>query len=258
MQAWLERSDDAEPLPPRPAARGAHPRRRADVPHALGLDDRGRGRAEHDHPQRLRAQHGLRHAARAPASPQRAILEANMGGDKKPSHEYFHSGHGKTVLAEAFLPDERIGRVLHTTRRRPRGALLGRHARRGRLGHAVGRLHARERRSPPSSPRPGRTSAWSAPPRWRTAPRAGSRAACRPRSASRGSRSARSAAARRCPRRATGSTAIGCAGAGARLPLRADRRRGGALPRDQRLGVDGDRRQRELLHAPTTQRGGLR
>ena len=31
------------------------------------------------------------------------------------------------------------------------------------------------------------------------------------------------------------------------LPLRADRRRGGALPRDQRLGRDGDRRQRELL-----------
>ncbi len=52
---------------------------------------------------------------RAPVKPQRAYLEANMGGDKKPSHEYFHSGHGKTVIAEAFVPDERIGRVLHTT-----------------------------------------------------------------------------------------------------------------------------------------------
>src|SRR5581483_569349 len=52
---------------------------------------------------------------RAPAKPERAILEANMGGDKKPSYEYFHSGHGKTVLAEAFLPDEQIRRVLHTT-----------------------------------------------------------------------------------------------------------------------------------------------
>jgi hydroxymethylglutaryl-CoA reductase (NADPH) len=52
---------------------------------------------------------------RAPARPQRAILEANMGGDKKPSHEYFHSGHGKTVLAEAFLTDERLRRVLHTS-----------------------------------------------------------------------------------------------------------------------------------------------
>ena len=52
---------------------------------------------------------------RAPVKPARAFLEANMGGDKKPSHEYFHSGHGKTVIAEAFVPDERIGRVLHTT-----------------------------------------------------------------------------------------------------------------------------------------------
>jgi len=52
---------------------------------------------------------------RAPVKPGRAILEANMGGDKKPSHEYFQSGHGKTVLAEAFLSDEQISRVLHTT-----------------------------------------------------------------------------------------------------------------------------------------------
>jgi hydroxymethylglutaryl-CoA reductase (NADPH) len=52
---------------------------------------------------------------RAPTKPQRAILEANMGGDKKPSYEYFHSGHGKTVLAEAFLSDEQIRRVLRTT-----------------------------------------------------------------------------------------------------------------------------------------------
>ncbi len=52
---------------------------------------------------------------RAPVRPERAILEANMGGDKKPSYEYFHSGHGKTVLAEAFLADEQIERVLHTS-----------------------------------------------------------------------------------------------------------------------------------------------
>ena len=51
----------------------------------------------------------------APVKPERAILEANMGGDKKPSYEYFHSGHGKTVLAEAFLDDDAIARVLHTT-----------------------------------------------------------------------------------------------------------------------------------------------
>jgi hydroxymethylglutaryl-CoA reductase (NADPH) len=52
---------------------------------------------------------------RAPVKPERAILEANMGGDKKPSAEFFQSGHGKTVLAEAFLSDEQIRRVLRTT-----------------------------------------------------------------------------------------------------------------------------------------------
>jgi len=52
---------------------------------------------------------------RAPVKPQRAILEANMGGDKKPSHEFFGSGHGKTVIAEAFLSDTQIERVLRTT-----------------------------------------------------------------------------------------------------------------------------------------------
>ncbi|MFL5928670.1 MAG: 3-hydroxy-3-methylglutaryl-CoA reductase [Gaiellaceae bacterium] len=52
---------------------------------------------------------------RAPVKPERAILEANMGGDKKPSAEFFQSGHGKTVLAEVFLSDEQIRRVLRTT-----------------------------------------------------------------------------------------------------------------------------------------------
>jgi hydroxymethylglutaryl-CoA reductase (NADPH) len=52
---------------------------------------------------------------RAPVKPERAILEANMGGDKKPSYEYFHAGHGKTVIAEALLTDEAVRRVLRTT-----------------------------------------------------------------------------------------------------------------------------------------------
>jgi hydroxymethylglutaryl-CoA reductase (NADPH) len=52
---------------------------------------------------------------RAPVKPERAILEANMGGDKKPSHQFFHSGHGKTVIAECTLSDESIARVLRTT-----------------------------------------------------------------------------------------------------------------------------------------------
>ncbi|MEX1358283.1 MAG: hypothetical protein WD981_06635 [Gaiellaceae bacterium] len=52
---------------------------------------------------------------RAPVKPERAMLEANMGGDKKPSYEFFQSGHGKTVIAECTLADETIRRVLRTT-----------------------------------------------------------------------------------------------------------------------------------------------
>jgi hydroxymethylglutaryl-CoA reductase (NADPH) len=53
---------------------------------------------------------------RAPTRPRRAILEANMGGDKKISHRYFErGGHGKTVLAECTLSEEAVRRVLRTT-----------------------------------------------------------------------------------------------------------------------------------------------
>ena len=52
---------------------------------------------------------------RAPLKPARAMLEANMGGDKKPSFEFFQSGHGKTVIAETVLSDEAVRRVLRTT-----------------------------------------------------------------------------------------------------------------------------------------------
>jgi hydroxymethylglutaryl-CoA reductase (NADPH) len=52
---------------------------------------------------------------RAPVKPERAVLEANMGGDKKPSYEYFQSGHGKTVIAETTLTEDAIRRVLRTT-----------------------------------------------------------------------------------------------------------------------------------------------
>src|SRR3954464_950277 len=52
----------------------------------------------------------------APVKPERAILEANMGGDKKPSHRYFErGGHGKTVLVEATLTEKAVRRVLRTT-----------------------------------------------------------------------------------------------------------------------------------------------
>jgi hydroxymethylglutaryl-CoA reductase (NADPH) len=52
---------------------------------------------------------------RAPVKPERALLEANMGGDKKPSYEYFQSGHGKTVVAETTLTEDAVRRVLRTT-----------------------------------------------------------------------------------------------------------------------------------------------
>jgi hydroxymethylglutaryl-CoA reductase (NADPH) len=52
----------------------------------------------------------------APVKPERAILEANMGGDKKPSHRYFErGGHGKLVLVEATVTEEAVRRVLRTT-----------------------------------------------------------------------------------------------------------------------------------------------
>jgi hydroxymethylglutaryl-CoA reductase (NADPH) len=52
---------------------------------------------------------------RAPVKPSRTVLEANMGGDKKPSHQYFQSGHGKTVIAECTLGEDAVRRVLRTT-----------------------------------------------------------------------------------------------------------------------------------------------
>src|SRR5213595_355917 len=52
----------------------------------------------------------------APVKPERVVLEANMGGDKKPSHRYFErGGHGKTVIAECTLSEEAVRRVLRTS-----------------------------------------------------------------------------------------------------------------------------------------------
>jgi len=43
------------------------------------------------------------------------FLEANMGGDKKPSHEHYNGGHGKTVLAVAKLTHEHLRQYLNTS-----------------------------------------------------------------------------------------------------------------------------------------------
>jgi hydroxymethylglutaryl-CoA reductase (NADPH) len=57
---------------------------------------------------RLRAEAGL--------EPRRVLVEANMGGDKKPSWQYFiEGGHGKTVLASATVREETLRRILRTT-----------------------------------------------------------------------------------------------------------------------------------------------
>ena len=177
------------------------------------LDDRRRGRAEHDDAQRLRAEHGRtccrgagqaracdprgEHGRRQEALVRVLPVRAREDGDRR--------GVPRRRADRARAPHDRS---------RPRGALLGGHARRGRVGHAVGRVHARDRdRRRLRRDGPG-SRAWSAPRRWRTARRAGSRAGCTRRSASPGSRSARSAAARRSRPRATGSRSIGCAGPG--------------------------------------------
>ncbi len=48
--------------------------------------------------------------------PLRVLLEANMGGDKKPSAQYFVAGgHGKTVLAEVSVREQTLRSVLRTT-----------------------------------------------------------------------------------------------------------------------------------------------
>ena len=169
------------------------------------LDDRRRRRAEHDDAQRLRAEHGLRDAARAGQARARVSSRRTWAATRSRRTSTSQSGHGKTVIAEAFLSDDRLGAGAAHDRRRSRGALLGRDARRGRLRDAVGRLHAGDRdrgrvRGDRAGSRHGRDLVDG--PRHRP-PRRG-RAAGR-RSASRASRSGRSAAARRFPPPATGS-----------------------------------------------------
>jgi hydroxymethylglutaryl-CoA reductase (NADPH) len=57
---------------------------------------------------RLKAETGL--------EAKRVLVEANMGGDKKPSWQYFiEGGHGKTVLASATLKEETLRRILRTS-----------------------------------------------------------------------------------------------------------------------------------------------
>ena len=55
-------------------------------------------------------------AADIGATPRQVLVEANMGGDKKPSWQYFiEGGHGKTVLASVRVREETLRRVLRTS-----------------------------------------------------------------------------------------------------------------------------------------------
>jgi hydroxymethylglutaryl-CoA reductase (NADPH) len=48
--------------------------------------------------------------------PRRVLVEANMGGDKKPSWQYFvDGGHGKTVIASVTVREETLRRLLRTS-----------------------------------------------------------------------------------------------------------------------------------------------
>jgi hydroxymethylglutaryl-CoA reductase (NADPH) len=114
MRAWLESSDDAS-LSKRAKLRGVKTHVVGPMCHVLWQWTTGDAVGPNMMTRNSYALNMGYVMQRAPVKPERAILEANMGGDKKPSAEYFQSGHGKTVLAEAFLSDEQIRRVLRTT-----------------------------------------------------------------------------------------------------------------------------------------------
>jgi hydroxymethylglutaryl-CoA reductase (NADPH) len=114
MQAWLASSDDPS-LSRRARLRGVKTHVVGPMCHVLWAWTTGDAVGPNMMTRNAYALNMGYVMARAPVKPERALIEANMGGDKKPSFEYFQSGHGKTVIAEAFVSDEQISRVLHTT-----------------------------------------------------------------------------------------------------------------------------------------------
>jgi len=114
MRGWLESSDDPS-LSTRAKLRGAKTHVVGPMCHVLWRWTTGDAVGPNMMTRNSYALNMGYVMQRSPVKPERAILEANMGGDKKPSAEFFQSGHGKTVLAEAFLSDEQIRRVLRTT-----------------------------------------------------------------------------------------------------------------------------------------------
>ena len=195
---------------------------------------------------------------RAPLKPERAFLEANMGGDKKPSHQYFASGHGKTVIAEAFVPDDRIERMLHTTAADLEMALswAGTH---GAIASGM--------QSVDFTPATAIAAVFAATGQDLGMVGTSSMAHGTARKVEGGLHASirfpglevgTSGGGTTLPSARDWLTSIGCACGGQGLPVRADRRRGRAVSRDQRLRLDGDRRERELLSSAHHDRGGLR
>ena len=194
---------------------------------------------------------------RAPVRPERSILEANMGGDKKPSFEYFQSGHGKTVLAEATLTEDAVRRVLRT-----KLADLADLAWTGTHGAVASGMQsvaftpasaiAADLRGDRPGPRDGRHELDG--PR-RGAARGGRAAGVVPPARPRGrDRRRRHDAALRAPLARGDGLRRGRQG----LPLRPDRRGGHARARDLRVGSDGHSRLgRVLPRSPRARRPPL-
>ncbi len=185
----------------------------------------------------------------APVPVERTILEANMGGDKKPSFEYFQQGHGKTVIAETTLTEAAIERVLRTTLADLEElAWAGTHGAVASGMQSVAFTPASAIAARLRGDRPGSRARRHELDGTRDgAARRGRPARVDPLPRHRGRH-------RRRRHDAAGSQALarahGLRRAGQGLPAGAARGGDGARARDQRLRGDGDRRQRELLPRP--------
>ena len=92
MREWLAASDDPSLSRHARLREVEDARRRPDVPCALGAGRPGDAVGPNMMTRNAYALNMGYVMQRAPVKPERADLEANMGGDKKPSYEYFHVG----------------------------------------------------------------------------------------------------------------------------------------------------------------------
>ena len=230
----------------REAARREDARGRADVPRALAVDDRRRGRAEHDDPQRVRAEHGVRHAAGAGASRSARSSRRTWAATRSRPPSTSSPATGRRCSPRRSSPTSRSAACSGrrpTTSRRSRGQARTARSRRGMQSVAFTPASAIAAVFAATGQDLGMVGTSSMAHGTGRRVDGGLQATIRfaglevghgrrRHDAAVGARLARVDRLRR-PRQG--------------LPLRADRRGRGPLPRDQRLGGDGDRRQRELL-----------